>query len=125
MRDAVAAHLMEVNRRLADRDAEHLLALFEPEAVLIGSAGRAEDIGAYLQQVVDQGVLQWHLDDDLLTVDASGAGAEVVWFAAGGWATLDDERIDGFRLTGVLRRNPADAGWRFAQFHGSVADTGD
>ena len=116
VRDVVRAHLAEANRLLASRDLDALVDLFEPDAVLIGTAGRATDLRAYLSAVVEQGVLQWRFVDDLLAVDGTG---DIIWYAAGGDAVLGDEHVPQFRMTGVLRRSP-EGRWRWSQFHGSV-----
>ena len=113
--DVVHGVLDELGRRVAARDVDATLALWEPDGVLAGTMATnvgADEIRAYVSTVLAaEEPLSWEWDD----VVAERQG-DVIWFLAPGRIVFGERQA--FRLTGVLR--PFDGGWRFAQFHGSI-----
>ena len=109
--------LDQLGRRVAARDLEAVLDLYEPDGVLAGTMGTnvgAEQMRSYVSAVVAaDDPLSWEWDDIVAETDGT-----VIWFLAPGRIVFGTTR--SFRLTGVLRESGGT--WRFAQFHGSIPD---
>jgi len=109
--------LDQLGHRVAARDLEAVLDLYEPEGVLAGTMANnvgAAEIRAYVSAVVGaDDPLSWEWDEIVAETDGT-----VIWFLAPGRIVFGATRP--FRLTGVLRE--AGGTWRFAQFHGSIPD---
>ncbi|MCU1484191.1 MAG: uncharacterized protein JWN67_937 [Actinomycetia bacterium] len=107
--------LDQLGRRVAARDLDAVLDLYEPDGVLAGTMANnvgAEQIRAYVTNVVAaDDPLSWEWDDIV-----AGTDGTVIWFLAPGRIVFGETRP--FRLTGVLRESGG--AWRFAQFHGSI-----
>lgn len=120
-RDIVLAALAELNETVGRRRLDDVVELFEPDAVLIGSArhnGTRAEIREYLHAVLAQPVpLSWEWDEASL---ATGRTDGTIWFSILGDAILDQRQP--MRLSGVLR-SQGDGTWLWSQFHGSVAET--
>jgi len=127
-RDAVLiarSMLDRLSAAVAARDAASTGALFEPDCLLVGTAGHAltsDARAAYIDAVVTQpGQLSWDWADVLV----SHADARSVVFLARGDLVLTDKGAEDrapIRLSGVLRRVNSGP-WRFAHFHGSTPGT--
>lgn len=128
--DAVAvvrSVLGELAASVARRDVDAIVASFEVGGVLLGTAATSvgvDAIRAYVETVVaPPKKLAWEWDLDALVAESE---QDAIWFFAPGVAVMTDpdagvvERAP-MRLSGVLRRG-GDGAWRWAQFHGSVAD---
>lgn len=122
----VVAALADLRDAVATRDLPRIMALFDADATLAGTAGHGvgPDVEAYVQAVVDQpATLSWKWDEDTLLAKGTDT---VVWFFITGCAVLtpDDHRKAAvrtpMRLTGVLTEHAPEV-WRWAQFHGSIA----
>ena len=112
--------LAQLGARVAARDLEAVLDLYEPGGVLAGTMATNvgdEAIRAYVSAVVSaDDALSWEWDEVVAETDGT-----VIWFLAPGRIVFGGRRA--FRLTGVLRQS-GDGVWRFAQFHGSIPDGG-
>ena len=119
--DVVLGALAALNEAVGRRQVDDVVELFEPDAVLIGTARRnatRDEIREYLGAVLAQPVaLSWDWDETSLV---TGRAEGTIWFSILGDAVLDQRQP--MRLTGVLRRH-GDATWRWSQFHGSVAQS--
>lgn len=103
------------------RDPEALLALFDEQAVLIGTAGDGrtrETVREYLTAVATQPAsLRWEWQE-IVPFHESG---EALGFAAFGEIVVTDgrgEHRSPIRATIFAARSPD--GWRLRQFHGSI-----
>jgi hypothetical protein len=107
--------LDQLGRRVAARDLEAVLDLYEPDGVLAGTMANnvgAVEIRTYVSAVVAaDDPLSWQWDDVVAETDGT-----VIWFLAPGRILFGETQP--FRLTGVLRESGGT--WRFAQFHGSI-----
>ena len=120
--------LSSLNEAVGRKDTPTVLSTFEPNGVLAGTSASsvgAGEISAYLDRVVGQPeVLSWDWNGTSLVADGENG---IVWFFIEGDAIFNDPDTgvadrQPMRLTGVLRL--ADGNWRWAQFHGSVPQTG-
>ena len=113
MSDDAHAVLSAIQGAVDSRDPERLAALFDEQAVLIGTAADARDrdaVVAYLANVAEQGgKLRWDYDD---VVEFHRDG-DALGFAGFGEVVLGDFRAP-FRAT-ILAVNG-----RIRSFHGSI-----
>lgn len=126
-RGIVWGSLNRLKAAMGAKDAEAGVALFEPDAMLLGTGGSSvgrEAITNYVQAVIDAyDSFTWEWDEGSLEVRAAD---DVLWFFVVGDAVTTEEP-DGtatrhpMRLTGVLRWD-GDS-YRWSQFHGSVPVT--
>lgn len=118
--------LDELQLGVAAKDLDTLVALFDDEVVLFGTAGtnidRREAISYLARVVAQQGTIRWQWDTVLPLVDES----RLLVFAVVGTVGLEsaaggaDEQRDEFRMTAVAVNR--DGRWRLTHFHGSVPD---
>ena len=116
--------LQELQAAVASKDLAAVLALFDEDAVVFGTAAAnvgAEEVRAYLTRVVEQdGTLRWEWDHIVPLLSDPTALA----FAVIGTVGFDDEAgaavedRDPFRLTCVAVQS--EGRWRLRHFHGSV-----
>jgi ketosteroid isomerase-like protein len=109
---------------LRRRDVEGVVALFHSDAVLFGSEGGEQAIGAQELRTFLSGLFErphtygWSEWDPLL----AGGAEDMVWFVAPSTVVIQDdaghEEYAPYRLSGVLER--ADDGrWLFRLFNGA------
>ena len=128
-RQVVLDALVELSRAVSGKATDEVIALFESDAMLIGTRGQyvgVHEITPFVRGEVEQpGTMSWEWDEQSLVV---ASAEEIIWFIVTGEAVLTPATTSsspsslGMRLSGILRQQ-ADGRWRWAQFHGSTADT--
>ena len=124
--EATAREVVALLQAAVDsRDVDRLTALFDDDAVLIGTAAYnhgPEAVRAYLAAVVGQpGSLRWDLAEVHVVLQTS----DLLGFTAVGQVVFTEDGVDDaapFRLAVTARRTPA--GWRLLSFHGSLPSDG-
>lgn len=127
LREVVLASLRDLSEAIGKKAGGDVVALFEPDAVMIGTSDRhvgSDEIALLVRNEVEltPETMTWRWDEQSLVV---GAAPGVVWFVVTGEAVLTPPRPTAkggdmaMRLSGVLRQQP-DGTWRWAQFHGST-----
>jgi uncharacterized protein (TIGR02246 family) len=120
--EVLAGEVLSRMQGALDRhDADALAALFHDEAVLIGTADRAEGraaVDAYVRAVVtDDADLRWDLDE-LNVFHATDDELGIAGFGRIVVTTGVEVDTDPFRITLLVVRDSGD--WQIKLFHGSL-----